>query len=69
MSERKTKKLTEYFAPRSEDVHLVQAKVPISLYEAVSRARFADGLQWQEIVIAGLKKYLDDRVDTKSKAK
>ena len=57
-----SKSIMEYL-PEVDDgkSQLVQMKCPGDLYKLVNEARKADKLTWKDIILAGFKKYLDDR--------
>mgnify|MGYP003621615511 CR=1 FL=1 len=54
--------ITKHLPSRKEETKPTLVHIPVSLREAIDQARSEDGLTITEIVIAGLKSYLDDRV-------
>lgn len=60
------KSITDYI-PTEEEKVLIQAKIDKSLHTAVKAQLDKDGLGWTDIMVASLKKYLDESKDKKQK--
>lgn len=54
--------------PAEESTKLLQVKIPESLYNAAVKAREKDGFTWHDLVVAGLKSYLEERVNKRREA-
>jgi len=59
--------IMKFLPPAKEATVPTQVKVPVSLRDAVDQARTEDGLTLHEIVIAGLRMYLDERKPRRKK--
>ncbi len=57
------------YLPTKEETKPVQVNVPLSLRNSVDVAREEDGLTLHEIVIAGLRMYIDERSAKKPRRK
>lgn len=53
--------------PQREEVVPLQVRIPESLREAVEQARQEDGYTLSDIVVAGLKQYLEERASVRRK--
>lgn len=60
---RNAKSLDFYLPKKEGNKTLVQAKLPIDLHLKVKEKMDKDGITWQDLIVASLKRYLDERKD------
>lgn len=55
-----SKDIKEYL-PKKEADKLIQVKVPVSFHNEVNSQRVDDKVSWNELIVACLQRYLDER--------
>jgi hypothetical protein len=58
------KTIDDYLPKKDSEKVLIQAKVPSDLHARVKKAMDADDITWQELIVASLERYLDERKGT-----
>ena len=57
----KAKTIKDYLPKKDSKKVLVQAKISEDLHEQLKLSMESDGITWQDLIVASLKRYLDER--------
>ena len=58
---KKEKTLNDYLPKKVTEKILIQAKVPADIHALVKAKMFQDDLTWQDLIVASVKRYLDEK--------